>query len=374
MTCTIAIKKYPPGHWLLLPFALRPSPKLEPLTLPGKLRPPPVSRQAPAHPLFHCRLEFTMTIRHVQHRLFSSVCGWLLAASLTASLACAAEPIPGIGPVGEVTLVKGNFQFLEGPARGPGGKLYFTDIPADTIHILGTRGTIEVFLTPAGHANGLMYGGDGKLLACQMDGQLVSIDLQSKKVEVLADTYMNNRFNAPNDLVIDRQGGIYFTDPRFRAPDPWPQGTEAFYYRSASGEVTRLGDDLAAPNGVCLSPDERTLYVIPSMQRQMLAYEVTGPGQLGNRKVFCELQQPEGNTNSGGDGLTVDTAGNVYITSALGVQVYNTYGKLLGIIECPEQPANVTFGGAENRTLFITARKGLYKAEMQVAGHQFRSE
>ena len=173
--------------------------------------------------------------------------------------------------------------------------------------------------------------------------------------------------------MIDKQGGIYFTDPRFKAPEPWPQGTEAFYYRAPDGKVTRLGEDLSAPNGIILSPDEKTLYVIPSMQRQMMAYAVTEPGKLGERKILCELQQKGSNTTQGGDGLTVDTLGNLYITSALGVQVFSPTGKLLGIIEVPEQPANVSFGGPENKTLYITARTGLYKCEMKVAGHLFRA-
>jgi gluconolactonase len=296
---------------------------------------------------------------------FLLLCDWSLRA---------AEPIEGIGPTGEVQLVKGNFQFLEGPTKTPDGSLYFTDIPSETIHVLDSEGTIEVFFKPSGHANGLMYGGQGKLLVCQMDGQLISLNLKSKEVEVLADKYKDKRFNACNDLVIDKQGGIYFTDPRFSAPNPWPQGTEAFYYRAPDGAVTRLGDDIAAPNGIILSPDESKLYVVPSMQRQVVSYTITEPGKLGERKVFCELKQPESNTSSGGDGLTVDTAGNLYITTSLGLQVYAPSGKLLGIIECPEHPANVTFGGSENKTLYITARKGLYRCEMQIAGHQFRNE
>ena len=306
-------------------------------------------------------------------KTWSRSVAWLSLCCVAAS-AGAAEPISGIGPVGEVELVKGNFQFLEGPAKTPDGSLYFTDIPSETIHVLSTSGTIEVFLKPSGHANGLMYGGNGKLLACQMDGQLVSIDLKNKDIEVLADKYEDKRFNACNDLVIDKQGGIYFTDPRFSAPNPWPQGKEAFYYRAPDGKVTRLGDDLAAPNGIILSPDELTLYVIPSMQKQMYAYPVEGPGKLGERKLFCELKQPANNNNSGGDGLTVDSAGNVYITSALGVQVYDPSGKLLGIIECPEQPANVTFGGGSSKMLYMTARKGLYRCQMEIAGHQFRND
>jgi gluconolactonase len=308
-------------------------------------------------------------------RTWSRSVSWLSVCCI-AACGVAGEPISGIGPVSEVELVKGNFQFLEGPARTPDGSLYFTDIPAETIHVLSSSGTIEVFLKPSGRANGLMYGGKGKLLACQMEGRLVSIDLKSKEIEVLADKYEDKRFNACNDLVVDKQGGIYFTDPRFSAPTPWPQEKEAFYYRAPDGKVTRLGDDLAAPNGIILSPDERTLYVIPSMQRQMFAYAVEEPGKLGDRKVFCELKQPanSNNNNSGGDGLTVDSAGNVYITSALGVQVVDPAGKLLGIIECPEQPANVTFGGSSSKVLYITARKGLYRCQMEIAGHQFRAQ
>ncbi len=94
-------------------------------------------------------------------------------------------------------------------------------------------------MKPSKKANGLMYAGNGKLLACQMEGRLVRIDLKTKEVEVLADKYQDKPFNACNDLVIDKQGGIYFTDPRFGATNPWPQGTEAFYYRAADGTVSR---------------------------------------------------------------------------------------------------------------------------------------
>lgn len=297
-----------------------------------------------------------------------------VASVATCAAIRAAEPIKGIGPVGKVELVKDNFQFTEGPTRTPDGSLYFTDIPAETIYQMSLVGTIEVFLKPSKKANGLMYGGNGKLLACQMEGQVVSIDLKSKEVEVLASKYQDKSFNACNDLVIDKQGGIYFTDPRYGAANPWPQGTEAFYYRAPDGTVTRLGEDIAAPNGIILSPDETTLYVVPSMQRQVAAYPVTAPGKLGPRKVHFELQQPQDNNNAGGDGLTVDTTGNIYITTGLGIQVVSPAGKLLGIIEIPEHPANVTFGGPESKTLYITARKGLYRCEMEATGHQFRNQ
>lgn len=103
----------------------------------------------------------------------------------------------------------------------------------------------------------------------------------------------------------------------------------------------------------------------------MWAYTVTAPGKIDGGRVFCELKQAEGQTRSGGDGLTVDTQGNLYITSALGLQVFDATGKALGIIEIPEQPANVTFGGPDRSTLYVTARTSLYAVETQATGHVF---
>ncbi|MEO8268474.1 MAG: SMP-30/gluconolactonase/LRE family protein [Aureliella sp.] len=285
-----------------------------------------------------------------------------------------AQQLTSLGEHGPVTKIQGGFQFVEGPAQTPDGTIYFTDIPANTIHRLRPDGKIDVFLEPSAHANGLMYGGHDRLLACQMDGQLVSIHLKTKQVTTLADKYQEKRFNACNDLVIDKLGGIYFTDPRYNAPDPWPQGKEAFYYRSPDGKVARLGDNLTAPNGIGLSPDEKTLYVIPSMSSEMMAYEVKQPGVLGAGRVFCRLQQVGDATNAGGDGMALDEQGNLYITSSAGIQVLSPTGELLGIIAVPETPANCAFGGEDKKTLFITAQTGLYRCTVPVAGLIPRSE
>lgn len=278
------------------------------------------------------------------------------------------QQLEGLGPVGTVTKIQDGFEFLEGPAMAPDGSIFFTDIPDNVIHRLRPEGDIERFLEPSAHANGLMYGGQGRLLACQMDGQLVSIDLETKDITILADQYQQKRFNACNDLVIDKQGGIYFTDPRYSAPEPWPQVREAFYYRTADGQIVRLGDDLQAPNGIGLSPDEKTLYVIPSMSSQMMAYEVKRPGELGSGRALCRLQQKGDAIDGGGDGMAVDVRGNLYITSSAGIQVFSPAGDPLGIIEVPETPANCAFGGKDHKTLFITARRGLYQCDMPVAG------
>ncbi|WP_417382123.1 SMP-30/gluconolactonase/LRE family protein [Gimesia sp.] len=297
----------------------------------------------------------------------------MLSLSAAVTLAEDQTEIPGVGPVSKPVKLFTDFKFTEGPAFDLQGNLYFTDIPDNKIYQVDPKGKLSTFLEPSNHCNGLMLDGANKLLACEMDGRLVSINLKDKKVTPLAPEYKGKRFNAPNDLVIDRTGGIYFTDPHFRSPEPLPQGKVAVYYRSAEGEVTRLVDDLKAPNGVILSPDEKTLYVIPSMSKEMWAYPVTAPGKIGKGRVFCSLKQEPGTPEPGrgGDGLTIDTNGNLYITSGLGLQVFSPEGKLLGIIEVPEKPANVTFGGKDNASLFITARTSLYRVDTKAKGHRF---
>ena len=296
---------------------------------------------------------------------------WLLTTAACLSAACgpgAANAQQPITPASPVKQIQGGFTFTEGPAAAPDGTLYFTDIPADTIHVQAPGGPIEVFTKPAGHANGLWVDAQGRLLACQMDGRLVAYDRNTKQLTVLADQYEGKRFNAPNDLVVDAAGGIYFTDPLFRAPKPLPQGVQAVYYLPPDGPVRRVTDALPAPNGVGLSPDGKRLYVIPSQSSEMLAYPVEDGGRLGEAKVFCRLRQPEGKQDTGGDGMTVDERGNLYITAQIGVQIFDPSGKAMGVIEAPEQPSNVAFGGPQGKTLYITARTGLYAAEMPIAG------
>ena len=282
------------------------------------------------------------------------------------------QMIPGVGKVGAPVKLHGGFDFTEGPAADAKGNVYFTDIPKEKIYKVDLAGKLTVFTDKSNHANGLMFNSKGELVACEMDGQLVAHDIASKMKRTVIDKYDGKRFNAPNDLVIDKQDGIYFTDPSFRAPDPKPQNKLGVYYVDAGGNVARLIDNLPNPNGVILSIDEKTLYVIPSGQAEMMSYPIESPGKIGKGKVFCTLKQPDGAKKpGGGDGLTIDSKGNLYITSALGLQVYDPAGKLLGIITLPEQPANVTFGGADFKTLYVTARKSLYTVSTEATGHLF---
>jgi gluconolactonase len=294
---------------------------------------------------------------------------WFVVAA--ARSAVAAEPIPEIGPAGDVVKVATGLAFTEGPAWDGKALLYFTDIPNARIHTVNEAGEVAVFVEESGPCNGLMFGRDGGLVACNMGGQLVVWSVATKEKRVLAGEFEGKRFNAPNDLVIDAAGGIYFTDPMFRAPQPLPQGVQAVYYRSTDGKLSRVVADAPAPNGVLLSRDEKTLYVLPSMSAEMQAYPVEAPGQLGEMRVFCKVKNPPGRDNGGCDGATIDEHGNVYLTTALGVQVFSPEGEALGVIEVPEQPSNCTFGGPDGKTLYVTARTSLYSFKMLVKGHWY---
>lgn len=298
-----------------------------------------------------------------------------IVALITLAVASAADApaIPGIGPVGAVQKLHSGFAFVEGPAADRAGNLYFSDIPNEKIMKLDAGGKLSVFREKSNAANGLMVNAKGEIVACEMgSGQIAAYSPDGRERRALAAEYQGKRFNAPNDLVIDKQGGIYFTDPQFRAPMPLPQTIRSVYYLSADGKVTRLFDkDLPAPNGVILSPDEKTLYVIPSASAEMMAYPVLSPGKVGDGHVYCKLKQRAGQQNGGGDGVAIDTKGNLYIASALGIQVFDPAGKHLGTIEFPEQPANCDFGGADMKTLYVTARTSLYAVKMEAQGHVF---
>ncbi|OAI50715.1 gluconolactonase [Planctomycetaceae bacterium SCGC AG-212-F19] len=283
------------------------------------------------------------------------------------------KPIPGVGPTGKIVKLHTGFKFTEGPAADRDGNLYFSDIPNERIHKVDAAGKLSVFREKSNRANGLMVNGKGEIVACEMAGRVVAISPDGKDVRVLADKYDGKPFNAPNDLVLDKNGGVYFTDPSFGAPKPLPQGKTAVYYIAAAGQVTRLIDNLTQPNGVILAPDEKTLYVIPTGPAEMMAYQVEAPGKIGKGRVFCKLEGKDGKPGTGGDGCTIDTKGNLYITSSIGIQVFDPTGKFLGAIPFPEQPANVTFGGKDMKTLYVTARTSLYAVPMEAIGHVFQA-
>jgi gluconolactonase len=263
-----------------------------------------------------------------------------------------------------VEKLAGGFAFTEGPAADARGNIFFTDIPNNRIHKWSLEGKplggrLSTFRENSGGANGLYFDKDGNLLVCEGGGRrLVSIDTKGE-VTVLADKYQGKKFNSLNDLWIDPKGGIYFTDPRYGNRDGMEQGGEHVYYLSAGRKkLIRVIDDMVRPNGVIGTPDGETLYVTDHGGRKTFAYKINQDGKLSEKKLIA----PEGS-----DGMTIDNEGNIYLTTS-GVAVYDKQGNKIEKIEIPERPANVCFGGADNRTLFITARTSLYSVRMRVKG------
>ncbi len=264
-----------------------------------------------------------------------------------------------VAPGAQVTKVVNDFQFTEGPAGDAVGNVYFTDIPNNRIIKWSLDGTPSVFLDNSGGANGLYFDKDGNLLACQGEARrLVSISPKGE-ITVLADKYNRKKLNSPNDLWIDPRGGVYFSDPRYGNRAGMEQAGEYVFYLTPDRKtIVRVINDMVRPNGLIGTPDGTTLYVADAGAGKIYAYQINKSGTLAKKRLFA----PEGS-----DGMTIDNKGNVYLTTQV-VAVYSKEGKKIEEIQVPEQPANVTFAGKDNSTLFITARTSLYAVEMQVKG------
>jgi gluconolactonase len=272
--------------------------------------------------------------------------------------------IPGIGPVGPVEQRHLGLMFTEGPAADAHGNVYFSDVQAARIYRSDTRGLLSVFLPNSSACNGLMFDQRGRLIACQRDQRrMIAIDVTTTNVTPLATNFMSRAFIGPNDVVVDWQGGAYFSDPNFSSGQTGP--TQSVYYVSAAGVVSQIASNLSRPNGVILSRDETTLHVVLSGAARLMSYPILAPGVVG---------APVTNTiPATGDGMTLDTQGNLYLCQP-GVNqilVRSPAGATLGSITFPESPANCAFGGKDMKTLFVTARTSLYVCRMAAQGHRF---
>jgi len=262
-------------------------------------------------------------------------------------------------PGAEVQKLVGDFKFTEGPAGNDVGDVFFSDIPNNRILRWLLGGKLTTFLENSGGANGLYFDKNGNLLACQGEARrLVSISPKGE-ITVLADQYNRKKFNSPNDLWVDPKGGIYFTDPRYGNREGMEQdGEHVFYLTPNRKSVVRVITDMVRPNGLIGTPDGRTLYIADAGAEKIYSYQVNKSGTLTDKKLFA---------SEGSDGMTIDNKGNVYLTNKV-IAVYNPKGKKIEEIQVPEEPANVTFAGKDNNTLFITARTSLYALDMQVKG------
>ncbi len=256
------------------------------------------------------------------------------------------------------------FIFTEGPAPDSQGNVYFTDQPNDRILKWSVEGELSVFHDNPERSNGLFFDSNGDLLACaDMYNKLVSINMQDKSLHLLVDNYEGYPLNGPNDLWPDPKGGIYFTDPYYKR-DYWERTEKdmdvhgVYYLKPDRKTLIRVDEEFGNPNGIIGTPDGSTLYVSDRTKKVTWAYDINEDGTLSNKTKF---------NDEGSDGMTVDNMGNVYLTTS-GVSVYKADGTHLGILEIPEQPSNVCFGGTDMKTLFVTARTSLYAIKMKVNG------
>jgi gluconolactonase len=268
------------------------------------------------------------------------------------------NPLDGIG---DVALIQGGFEFVEGPQWiAADGVLLFSDIPADTIYRLELPSTVTVFRTPSGNSNGLAVDPRGALLAAEHGGRRVSRDAAT-----VADAYDGMRLNSPNDVIAASDGTLYFTDPPYGIADADRELPFMGVFRVPAGGgapvAEWMGPLSARPNGIALSPDQGRLYVADTADGMLRAWEVGSDGSLSGETVIT-------GDVPGADGMAVDDVGNLFVTTSAGIRVFAPDGTAWGTIAVPEQPANCAFGGADRRTLFITARTGLYRVDLAGPG------
>jgi gluconolactonase len=327
--------------------------------------------------------------------------GLLLLLSLTAR---ADDPIVPEDAKLEKVFDKG-MVLTEGVAVAPDGMVYFSDITFSHVS-LKEKGVIEaghiwkfdpktkkatIFRSPSGMSNGLKFDAEGNLLAAEgadFGGRRVTrTDMKTGKATIIAGLFEGKPFNSPNDITIDEKGRIYFSDPRYLGHEPIEQPVQAIYRIDTDGKIHRIITDAGKCNGVAISPDQKTLYVVsndngntgigrlpentPAFKGRMalLAYDLAEDGTAKFRKVMVDYAPQDGP-----DGMVVDKEGNLYVAvrdqTKPGIYVYSPEGKELGYIKT-EIPTNVGFGrGPESKTLYITAGKSLYRIKLNREGYQ----
>ena len=270
-----------------------------------------------------------------------------------------------VAPGARVEKLAGGFEFTEGPTCDAEGNLFFTDQPNDRILKWSVEGKLSTFLRPAGRANGMYFDPGGNLIACADEKNALWSIAPDGKVTVLVGEYGGKLLNGPNDVWVRPDGALYFTDP-FYDRSWWthhtmPQdGQHVYFLSSDRRRLVRVAGDLKKPNGIIGTPDGKTLYVADIDAGKTYRYDVAPDGSLTGKTLVAE---------HGSDGMTLDSEGNLYLTGN-GVLVLDREGRQIEHIPIPDErwTANVSFGGKDRQTLFITASTGLYGVRMRVKG------
>ena len=303
----------------------------------------------------------------------------------------AAEAASGDAAPARELAVETTVAFTEGPTAAEDGSVYFTDLGNNRIMRWSADGQLTTFRQPSNRANGLIFDSEWRLLACEGgDGEtalprVTRTDMATGEVEVLADSFEGLELHQPNDLTIDGRGRIYFTDRPGPNPTENQTGVHGVYRIDPDGAVARIltEPEVMRPNGIVISPDDTTLYVIETEQaeggpRLIRAYDLSPEGTVGNMRIFHDFLP-----GRSGDGMTIDSAGNLYVAAGLnrtrgtsetldtvaGVHVFSPAGELLEHIPVPEDTiTNAAFGGPDLRTLYVTAGKTLFSVRTDVEG------
>lgn len=288
----------------------------------------------------------------------------LVAPAMAADKPVTTLPDDIVSPGAKLERVVTGLTFTEGPvwvgATGGGGYLAFSDIPNSTIHKWSPGAGLSVLRKPSNQTNGNTLDRQGRLISCEHEGRRVVRTESDGSVTVLADAYEGHKLNSPNDAAVKSDGTIWFTDPPYGVDRKLVEQPHNYVFRldPETKKLVAVAADFDMPNGICFSPDERTLYVADSGRpHHIRAFEVKGDNTLGAGRVLAVIDQGVP------DGIRCDAAGRVWSSAGDGAQVFSPEGKLLGRVLCPETPANLAFGGKEGRTLFLTARTSVYSLQ-----------
>jgi gluconolactonase len=255
-----------------------------------------------------------------------------------------------------------DFTFTEGPAWSKDGYLIFSDTPGDRLLKWVPGQKVELFRPEAHGPSGNAFDSEGRLYTCETRARRVTRTDKKGAIEVLAEKWEGKRLNAPNDIVVSRNGHVYFTDPAFGYQTEHRElDFYGVYHVPPKGPMKLVAKPAGRPNGIALSPNGRTLYVVNADERNVRAYDLDRNGEASNERVL--ISGIEGVPG----GARVDEKGNLYVASR-GVAIYSPEGKLLHTIEVQGRPSNCGFGEGDLRTLFITERGNVYRARLDVKG------